>query len=256
MQNDTDITLKPSELRSEQESFQHIRAVIYKECEEFLKKIFAKEQTLCKPHLDFIKKNALSIPYKNYLQSLELFFTLYKLFSLHDQHFASPTLKKLYRDIETLASRYDFFKTNHTDPKKLFVRLKNAHSELFYYLHAEINRFKKKHSKSKHILNEIAILNQDLKELERYYYEIFYKMHRKSTHMQLENYKTVLNCYIYYAELLMWNEAKKSAKIVQMLLSSGVQGLSSRDFLKYKLSVVLPHTQKYQQYKKIYRNYL
>lgn len=241
--------------RTPSQSYELIKEIMTKECNGYLQKLLQKDLEILLPYEENITNNKLVTPYKDYLQADDLLESLMKLFMLYDASFPSSSLKRLHRTIQKFRSVFRSFQKRNASTLVHFEKFVEHHSELFVHLNQLINRFKKKHLASKNIQKEIALLEKDKKALRYFYFENFSHKYLHQKQVLEKRYKKVLNSYLFHFDLLLWDDAKSSTKIVQRLLETGFEELSTGEYIKHRLSLSLPYSIEYQKLKKIYRNY-
>ncbi len=241
---------------NEEEAYKLIHETISNECHTYLDDLFAHEKSLALNHDTFIKTHNLFIPHKNYIQAEFLFDKIYKVLQSNDAHFASKTTIRLYHDITKLKRAKREFDKKLNEQKQIFQKLFSYHSNVSYIITSDINLFKTKKSSSPIIQNEIKILKKIKKELHYHYYEIFTEIFFQKTLFLHHTLLKVLNCYLAYFELFMWEDAKKSSVIMQKFSLLHIPDLSTKAFLEYYLHNMPPYSQEYKNLQAIYRSYL
>lgn len=241
--------------KTARQSYELIRTIITKECESYLQLQLHQELSLLAPYEEIFTRHELLVPYKNYLQLFELLESLKKLFVLYDLSFASLTLQRLHRAISSLQSHYRSFQKRNDSAKAVFEHLFLYRSELLYHLNGEINRFKKKRTNKEYIQREIRLLERDKKALRYFYFKIFLQKYLRQKQTLQMRYRRLLNSYLFYFDLLIWNDAKKSTKITKRLFEMGFKELSTKAYIKHKLDLSLPYSVEYAKLQKMYRIY-
>ena len=103
--------------------------------------------------------------------------------------------------------------------------------------------------------NELAVLQQDLRELSLHYKEYFQPLYEEERLYIERSFKELLNALLYYFEALMWDEAALSVKISQKFAMLGLLGLGTKEYIEYRLKRLSPNETEYSVLKKIYRSY-
>ena len=220
---------------------------------EFLDRKFQKETDTTNTHLEFIASNSLWVSYKDHLHSIELLDSLYKMFLLQDANFASDKLRKLYEDISAFWNDYRHFLEKSATKRYLFGDFIHKYATLYNSIHSQMEN-----SEQNKTYNQEGFYTfyDDIKELRTIYLKIFKSFLQTKKTILSRRFKRILNTYLYYFDLTMWDEAKKSKKITTMLHQAGVKEYSTKGYIEYKLKYGIPHKEDYAYLHKIYRNYL
>jgi len=205
---------------------------------------------------NFMDDNSLIEPKKNYLILFNFLNTTVNHFKNLDYEFASETLNKLHKNINILHKIYQTQISHQNTLNEIFQNNVFTKIPIFKEMKKEILDIENNGLMDNYDIETISIIKNQYQELKKIYFEYF-----KDDYMEQNNYiigslKTILNSKLYYLDQLLWIEVNKSTTIIRSLKAIKIKNnISSKSYIKYRLSVALPYTSDYEYLKKCLRIY-
>lgn len=235
-------------------SYEAVLNEIEYECGEFLDRLTQSEEIFLHEKLTYYTQNGLEISYRENFLLLELLDSLYKLFSRQDNRFASKSLQRGYEEMELIWRRYGNYIQTKRNKHRLFEDFFTHFLTASAILGEQKNRLKVRRNLSDEMREKTQRLEGELQELKQIAYKIFVSRFQESDFAIRSSFKLLLNTFVYYFEIALWEEAKRSKKIVSLLRQAGVKKLNTKGYLEYKIFVALPN-EEIVQLKQIYEAY-
>lgn len=223
------------------------------EVASFTDRYFSDSLDLIDTTFEFIDAHSLYEPKKSYFFCLHFLQTTMNNFTNLDYEFASPTLKKLHRDIHNLHKIY----TNQDKEiletvfeKKFFPSL-----SLFKEMQAEILHIQAQPMEEED-KEDIQIIQGHTKAMKAIYLTCFKEDYLEQKNSLLESLKNILNTKLYYFDKLLWRDASDSKAITRVHKNlKEDEDLSALVYIEHRLSVDIPYTDNFKYLQKCLKVY-
>jgi len=196
--------------------------------------------------LDFIANNRLYEPKENYTILFKYLNMLFNYFKSLDYLIINTTLVKLQMDITYIESLYKNFQNDSTQVRDICKNQLMRKSKLLSSIEEQLNKYKKVTNIS---VEERKALKKDFSNYERLriiYFETFQEIFVEDRDYFLSSLLQILNTKLYYLEKLLWVAALESETIRRALNKvSYKENIGSKDFIVYKLKIIMPYSQDY-----------
>lgn len=226
---------------------------VYNFSSVFFQDIFA----LVEDDLDFIENNGLSVPKKNYVIAIDYLDMVIKYFFTLDHNIAmGDTFRKLHTDVNNLYKLYKEQKDILQNIEEIFQKEFKKKSNILNAYSEEISQYKGVEDLSTEEKSDLKIILEYYKELETICFETFKRILRDDNKDTLSSLLIILNSKTYYLDELFWAEASKSDAINRLFRTQKISGeINSKNYLIYRLSVMIPYTKDYEYFKHCLRIY-
>jgi len=205
------------------------------EISDFIDEYFEKNFDLIEYNFEFMQKYSLYEPKVNYLFTLKFLNTLMKYFSSLDYKFSSSTLKKIYKDINSLNKLYIKQQDDLKNIKKVFYTFSKDNRVL-----VDMKDYSSKYYNN---MKNVYFI---------YFRDDFIQQHKYI----IKSLEIIMNSKIYYFEKLLWRDAIESEIVYKKLQALKLEGrINSYSYLVERLRVSLPYTDDYQYLQKCMRIY-
>ncbi len=205
---------------------------------------------------NFMDDNNFIEPKKNYLISFNFLNTTMNHFKNLDYEFASETLNKLHKNINSLHKVYQTQELHKDTLEEIFKTKILNKITIFKDMKKEILDIQSNSPMDNYDKEDISTIKYQYQELKEIYFNYFKDDYIKQNKSLLNSLRDILNSKLYYFDTLLWIEANKSIVITRSLRSIKIDtDINSKIYISYRLSVILPYTDDYEYLKKCLRIY-
>ncbi len=205
---------------------------------------------------NFIEKNDLIQPKENYVKILDYLNMMIEYFYELDRTIMDSTLIKLHHDVKHLNDLYNKQKKVLQNVEEIFKKEFKKESNILKTFIKEILKYKNADNLSNEEKSELSFLLQYYKDLNAICFGTFNKIFQEDTKYVISSLLLVLNSKIYYLHEMFWQNASQSAPIQRHFKIKKINnGVSSKNYLKHRISTMVPNSKDYQYFKDCLRVY-
>ena len=229
---------------------------IEEEIYDFVDIYFDEELTLLEINLDFIEDNRLETPFSDYTFLHNFLKDILGKFKILDPNFISSSIIKLEDDIVQLEDTYNKFLDKTKDLKEIFQSTFVPKSAVLKSYASAILKMQERAEKSSDDFVDLKHKKQNLKKLKEIYFPIFEDIMYENKKIIQNDYKTCINSKMFYLDRIIWKNAYESQSIVKHMKIRKMEGeFSSKEYLKFIMSMMRPYTDEYKYLQKCLKVY-
>lgn len=223
---------------------------------DFIDEYFDEELTLIEGELDFIDKNRLLTPCIDHTNMYNFLSDTMSKFKNIDSGFAPNTIEKLDSDIKDLLNAYKTFVKKISGTKFVFTSSFIKNSPTLRNYSKSILDLQTAQEKTEEEFVLLKHRKQNILKIKEIYYPIFNDIFLENVKIIRSDFKTCINTKMFYFDRLLWQAAKESKPITRHMKVRKMEGeFSSKEYLKFIMSLMRPYTDEYKYLEKCLKVY-
>ena len=220
-------------------------AMIEDEVYAFTQRFFSDISQKLEDALSIIEENSLAQPREDYTILKEYINSIFNHFSNLDYQIVDPLMIKVHRDVITLTNLYKEYTKKCSSLDDIFNKELASYSSILSSLNKDSINYSISKNLPKQEREENLLKLSSLKKFKEIYFEIFEQIFAEEKKYFLSLILQILNSKIYYLDLMIWKKAPLSKSIMSSLGLTQKQ-FNSKEYIKTRLSIILPYSQEHQ----------
>ena len=232
---------------------ENIEDEIYDYCDFYFKDI----NEIIEDEMELIEANNLLQPKDNFITLFDYLNKVVGYFKNLDNAIMDGTLRKIYIDVNYLYKIYEKKKESSEDVRKIFENKFLKKSEAFKVLDTEISKYDENSDITSEERIDYEKLINNREELMDVYFEAFEYIFTTERKYNLHMLLSIINTKIYFLDKFLWNEVSHSKVIMRNLreVEKNDEGLSSENYIKHRLKIMMPYSKEYLYLEKCLKVY-